>query len=101
MLQQMRSAGVPPGDQTYAYNSLLGAYARRGFTFRQSTFELLEEMSDAGIVESSTFNTLMDAAIECDDPEVPGPRRHSRLGRSAFATAFAWLRVRDMPRCTL
>ncbi len=70
MLQQMRSAGVPPGDQTYAHNSLLGAYARRGFTFRQSTFELLEEMSDAGIVESSTFNTLMDAAIECDDPEV-------------------------------
>ena len=70
MLQQMRSAGVPPTEQTYAYNSLLGAYARRGFAFRQSTFDLLEEMSEAGIVESSTFNTLMDAAIECDDPEV-------------------------------
>ena len=68
----MRSAGVPTREQTYAYNSLLGAYARRGFACRQSTFDLLEEMSDAGIVESSTFNTLMDAAIECDDPEVHG-----------------------------
>ena len=70
MLEQMSRAGVPPSEQTYAYNSLLGAYARRGFSFRQATFDLLDEMSDSGIVESSTFNTLMDAAVECDDPEV-------------------------------
>ena len=36
----------------------------------QATFELLKEMSDSGVGPTGdTFNTLMDAAIECGDPE--------------------------------
>ena len=49
------------------------------------TFELLKEMSDAGVGPTGdTFNTLMDAAIECGDPEAA-----LRLAAQMADTGFA------------
>ena len=51
----------------------------------QATFDLLKEMSDSGVGPTGdTFNTLMDAAIECGDPEAA-----LRLFAQMVETGFA------------
>ena len=54
-------------------------------TYMQATFELLKEMSDAGVGPTGdTFNTLMDAAIVCGDPEAT-LRLYKQMREAGFA----------------